>query len=55
MSWCVTVRHSGMKILSSIECKEEGQCTYNVTVGAVSATIVVVEKEQVLHVLSVCL
>ena len=55
MSWCVTIRHSGMKILSSIECKEEGQCTFNVTLRGVSATIVVVEKEQVLHVLSVCL
>jgi len=45
VSRCVTVRHSGMQILSSIECKRDGQYTYNVTLRGVSATIVVVEKE----------
>ena len=31
------------------------QCTYNVTLRRVRATIVVVDKQYVLHILSVCL
>jgi hypothetical protein len=45
VSRCVTVRHSGMQILSSTECEEDGQCTYDVTLRGVSSTIVVVGKE----------
>ena len=35
--------------------KKEKQCTYNVTLGRVSLTIVAVERQQVLHIPSVCL
>ena len=34
---------------------QESQCTYNVTLRCVCVTIVAVEKQQVLHILSVCL
>ena len=33
----------------------DGQCTYNVTFRCVRVTIVVVEKQKVLHIVSVCL
>ena len=31
------------------------QCTYNVTISRVRATIVAVQEQKVLHILSVCL
>ena len=34
--------------------KQERQCTYNVTMSCVRATIVAVKKLQVLHILCVC-
>jgi hypothetical protein len=38
-----------------IRFNKDRQCTYNVTSGHVRTTIVAVEKQQVLHILSVCL
>jgi len=35
--------------------KQERQCTYNVTMKYVRATIVVVGRQQVLNIVSVCL
>jgi hypothetical protein len=36
--------------------KQEGrQCTYNVTLGGVRATIDAVEKQKLLHIQSMCL
>ena len=35
--------------------KRDRQCTYNVTLRLVHATIVEVEKQYVLHIVSVCL
>ena len=35
--------------------KQDSQCTYNVTLRRVRATIVVVDEQQVLHIVSVCL
>jgi len=37
------------------EVKQDMQCTYNVTMEGVSANIVSVEKQYVLHIVSVCL
>jgi len=34
---------------------QDRQCTYNVTLRRVRVTTVAVEKQQVLHILSVCL
>jgi hypothetical protein len=34
---------------------QDSQCTYNVILGRVCITIVAVEKQQLLHILSVCL
>jgi hypothetical protein len=42
VSKCVTVRHSGMRILSGIERKEDGQCTYNVTLRGVSGKGIII-------------
>jgi hypothetical protein len=35
--------------------KQDRQCTYNVTMGRVRVTTIAVQKQQVLHILSVCL
>ena len=35
--------------------KQDGQCMYKVTLSRFRVTVVVVEKQQVFHVLSVCL
>jgi len=35
--------------------KQDRQCTYNVTLQLVRATLVAVEKQNILHVMSVCL
>ena len=35
--------------------KQDKQCTYNATLRFVCATIVAVERQKVLHILSVCL
>jgi len=40
---------------SRLYAEQDGQCTYAVTLRCVSATIVAVEKQQVVHILSMCL
>jgi uncharacterized membrane protein YciS (DUF1049 family) len=45
--------HAGMFI--SLTKKQKGQCNYNGTLRRIRATILAVEKQQLLHVLSVCL
>jgi hypothetical protein len=45
---------NGAEILSVSRTGQETQCTYNVTLRGVRATVVVVVKECVLHNLSVC-
>ena len=42
-------------MLSCSETRQDRQCTYNVTLRGVRATIVAVEKKWVLHNLSVCI
>jgi len=41
--------------ISTAKHKQDRQCTYNVALICVRATVVAVEKQQVLHILSVCL
>jgi hypothetical protein len=41
--------------VASEETPQERQCTYNFILRRVGATIVAVEQQEVLHVLSVCL
>ena len=42
------------KTLSKAYTLEDRKCTYSVTMGRVRATIVVVERKQVLRIMSVC-
>jgi hypothetical protein len=42
-------------VANGIKFKEDGQCTYNVTLRSVRVTIVAVRKHIVLNILSVCL
>jgi hypothetical protein len=45
----------GELLVSNYKIKPDGQCTYNVILRRVRATIVGVEKQLVLRILSVCL
>jgi hypothetical protein len=49
----VSPREGGTRTACSVSTKQDRQCTYNVTLRGVRATIVVVKKQLILHKLSV--
>jgi len=51
----LTNLHHNVNVNNDLNVSEVRQCTYNVTLRRVCSTIVAVEKQQGLHIMSVCL